>query len=230
MPTDRLRSYGGWAALTAGSIEILSLVFLILFFAIELPQGSASTLHFGFLSDFLPIIVAPVFLIVIVIVFLIQHTGARLWSAIAAILGVASTLLAAWTNIMFVADKITLEEQIRLFYMSLALLGPWHILVNALPRHDASLPSKLTIFGILVGVGQIVMYIGSSVLGGYADMIWSNPTAIMADIPLLISLVLGIPMALIGYLGAPIWLVWLGRTLLREDKSVRSLDKLEARS
>jgi len=208
----------------------LGLIFLILFFALELPQGSTSTLRFGFLSDVTPIVVAPVVLAVMVILFLIQRQEASSWSTIAVLLGIAGTLLTAWTNIMFVSGEITLEGQIRMFYISLAFLGPWHILVNSLARKHGAFLSHLTAFGILVGVGQLIMFIVFFMLGGYEAMDSSSSTAISTNIPLLISLVIGIPMSLIGYLGAPSWLVWLGRTLIREEERMQSLNELEARS
>jgi hypothetical protein len=74
------------------------------------------------------------------------------------------------------------------------------------------------------------MFILSVVLGGYDDMLASDSTAIMTNIPLLISLAIGILIALLGYFGAPIWLMWLGRTLLAEDRGMQSHYKLEARN
>ena len=220
MSTDRLRRYTGWAALVAGGLETLGLVFLFLFFVLELPQGDASTLRFGYLSDVTPILVAPVNVIVMLMLFLLQRKHAPVLSTLAILLGSAGILLTAWTNIQFVADKISLEQQTQLFYLSLAFLGPWHILVNALARHNGWLPSHLTGFGILVGIGQLVMYIGSVLLGGYDEMFSSGFTAIMENIPFLISLVIGIPLVL---LGAPIWLVWLGQTLLRTQNTTPAL-------
>jgi hypothetical protein len=228
MSISLLKRYGGWATLVASSLEILGLVFLILFFALELPQGPTSTLRFGFLSDVTPIVAAPVVLVMMVLLFLIQRREAPQWSTIAALLGIAGTLVTAWTNIMFVSAKITLEGQIQLFYISLSLLGPWHILVNSLARKHGFLSSRLTMFGILIGFGQLIMFILFFVLGVYEEMTSSNPTAMLTNIPLLISLAIGIPMSLIGYLGAPIWLVWLGRTLMSEDEMMQSLNELKA--
>jgi hypothetical protein len=230
MSTDRLRRYAGWTALVAGSVEILGILFLILFFTLEFSQGSASTLRFGYLSDITPILIAPLNIIVMVMIFLLQRKHAPGWSTIAALLGIAGFSLTAWTNVMFVSEKILLEQQIQLFYISLACLGPWHILVNTLARQDDLLPSRLTVFGILVGIGQLSMYIGSFLLGGYDEMLSSSPTAIMTNIPLLISLAIGIPLVLIGYLGAPIWLVGLGQTLLRSWNRIPSLNDLDATS
>ena len=215
MSADRLRRNLGWAALVAGIVEILGLVFLILFFTLELPQGNGSSLRFGYLSDVTPILVAPIKLIVVVMLFLLQREHASRLSSFAVILGIAGILLTAWTNIMFVSDKISLEQQIQLFYVSLAFLGPWYILVNSIARHNHSLPSRLTMFGILVGTGQLILRISSFLLGGYDDLFSSSSAALMTNIPLLISLAIGIPMVLIGYLGAPVWLVWLGQTFLR---------------
>src|SRR5690242_16914361 len=134
MNTDQLRRNTGWSALVAGGLEILGLIFLILFFALELPQGDASTLRFGYLSDVTPILVAPVNILMMVMIFLLQRKYATGLSILTVSLGMAGILLAAWTNIQFVSDRISLEQQIQLFYLSLAFLGPWHILVNTLAR------------------------------------------------------------------------------------------------
>jgi len=228
LSTVPLRRYAGWAALASGSVVILGLVFLILFFALEFPQGSASTLRFGHLSDVTPIINAPINVIVIVMILLLQRKDAPSLSILAASLGLAGILLTAWTNIMFVSEKISLEEQVQLFYVSLVFLGSWYILVNSVARHDGALPSRLTIFGIWVGIGQVILGISSFLLGGYDDMFSSSSTAIMMNIPLLISLAIVIPLGLIGYLGAPIWLVWLRQTLLRSNNQLPSLNDLDA--
>ena len=213
MSTSVLGRFGGWAALAAGSIEVLGMIFLILFFAVELPQGNTSTLRFGFLSDLLPILAAPFVLAVMTVLSVDQRKTAPQLSVIAALLGIAGTLVVGGTNILFISEEITLEEQIQLFYVSIAfLLGPWHILVNYLARHDGFLPPRLTTFGLLVGMGQVMMFVVSLILGGYDDMIWLSPGGIVNNIPLLISLAISGPMALVGYLGAPVWLLWLGRT------------------
>jgi hypothetical protein len=218
MSTNVLRRYGGWAALVAGSLEILGLVFLLLFFTLELPQESNSSLRFGYLSDVTPVIVAPVKLCLVVILFLLQRKDSPGLGATAAILGITGILITAWTNIRFVSGEIGLEKQIQLFYISMAFLGSWHILVNALARQNGFLPSRLATFGLLVGIGQLIMFLNSLILGGYDEMVLSGFDGITQDIRLLASLVIGIPAALVGFLGAPIWLMWLGRTLVRDDQ------------
>jgi hypothetical protein len=130
---------------------------------------------------------------------------------------------------MFVSDKISLEQQTQLFFVSLALLGPWYIVVNSIARHHHSLPSRLTMFGILVGAGQLIVSISSFLLGGYDNLFSSSTAAIMTNIPLLIFLAIGIPMFLIGFLGAPVWLVWLGQTFLRSGNQSVSY-RLDARN
>ncbi len=161
----------------------------------------------------------------IVLLFLLQRKQTPGLSIITAVLGVAGILLTAQTNILFVSEKISLEQQIQLFYLSLVFLGPWHILINLLGRRDSSLPSRLTMFGILVGIGQLILCISSLLLGGYEDM-FSSSTAILTNLPLLLSLMIGIPMALLGYIGTPIWLLWLGQTLLRSENQAPSPNKL----
>jgi hypothetical protein len=189
-----------------------------------------SSLRFGYLSDVTPIIAAPVDLVLVVLLFLLQRRDSPGLGTIAAILGFIGILITAWTNIRFVSREITLEKQIQLFYISMVVLGSWHILVNFLARQEGLLPSRLTTFGLLVGGSQVIMFILSVGLGGYEDMFSMDSTAIMTNIPLLSSLSIGIPMALLGFFGAPIWLVWLGRTLLGEDRGMQFPNKLEARS
>lgn len=212
MPTPRIVSYGGWAALAAGILELLGLLFLILFFALELPQGDSSSLRFGYLSDVTPIIVAPLNLIVALLIFLLLRKAAPVLSALALLPGVAGILITAGTNIMFLSERITLEQQVQWFYISLGFLGPWHILVNSAARKAGSLPRRLTTFGIWVGVGQMVLSLGALLLGRL-DLPAAGLEDIARSVPLLILLVIGVPMAGIGYLGAPFWLVWLGRAL-----------------
>jgi hypothetical protein len=148
--------------------------------------------------------------------------------AIAAILGIAGILLTAWTNIRFVSGEISLEKQIELFYLSMGLLGSWHILVSSLARQNGLLPSRLSTFGMWVGVGQLVMFLNSLLLGGFDEMALSGFDGITRDIRLLVSIVIGIPMTLIGYLCAPIWLVWLGRVLVREPIRMPSPNQFDS--
>jgi hypothetical protein len=201
--------------LLAGTLEILALVFLILFFAVELPQGDNS-MRFGYLSDVTPILTAPVQLALAILLFLLQRKDSPALGAITAILGITGIGLTAWTNIRFVSAEIGLEKQIELFYLSMAFFGSWHILVNMLARREGLLPSRLAAFGVLVGIGQLVMFLSSLVVGGYEEMFSMGFDRVMQDPRLLLSLAIGIPMVLLGYVGSPFWLVWLGRALIRD--------------
>jgi hypothetical protein len=184
-------------------------------------------MRFGYLSDVTPIIAAPVNLVLVVILFLLQRKESPGLGATAAFLGIAGILITAWTNIRFVSGEIMLEKQIQLFYISMAFLGSWHILVNALALQDGLLPSRLAIFGVLVGMGQVIMFISSVILGGYDEMVLAGFDGITQDIRLLASLVVGISTALIGYLCAQIWLVWLGRVLVWDDTRMPSLNSIQ---
>jgi len=177
-----------------------------------------------------PIIAAPVNLAVIVILFMLQRKDSPTLRAIAAILGITGILITAWSYIKLVSGDIMLEKQIQLFYISMAFLGSWHILVSSLARRNGLLPSRLAAFGVLVGVGQFIMLISAVALGWYDQMPSFSLAEMTKDIRLLIFLAIVIPAALLGYLGAPIWLVWLGRSLVRDDQTMPSPHKLEARS
>jgi hypothetical protein len=213
--TVSMTKTGGWAALAAGGIGILAATALILFFTFEAPQGGDGPYRFGFLSDILPIFSSALALVVVVVLYQAQRKSAPGRSAIAALLGIAGNLFLVVIYSLFVLDRITLEQQIQGYFVSLAPLGLWLILVNILGRNNGLLPSRLVKFGILVGVAQIFSFAFLYVLDGYNAMA-TNPAMVTANALLLISLVVGILMGVLGYFGSPIWLAWLGGVVLRE--------------
>jgi hypothetical protein len=222
MITNQLRRYGGGAALAAGTIGLLVIFFTILFFAFEgqqavkdVAQGITGFYPFGFLSDALPILVALAAVVVIVVLYRLERKGAPQLSAVAALLGLAGNLGMAVGGILIVFHKITVMEQVQLLVISLGPLGLWQILVNYLARRDGLLPTRLTGFGILSGVGQVAAFVVFFLFGGLSAAASSNAASILSNYPLLISLVIGTVGGFLGYnIGAPVWAIWLGRVFL----------------
>jgi len=222
MLTSQLRPYGGRAALAVGIMGFLTILFTILFFAFEAPQavkdvaqGITGFYLFGFLSDALPILAALAAVVVIVVLYRLERTGAPQLSAVAALLGLAGSLGMAVGGILIVFHKITVMEQVQLLVISLGPLGLWQILVNYLARRDGLLPSRLTGFGILSGVGQVAAFVVFFLFGGLSAAASSNAASILSNYPLLISLVIGTVGGFLGYnIGAPVWAIWLGRVFL----------------
>jgi len=222
MLANQLRRWGGWAALANGIIGALPLPFTVLFFAFEAPQavkdvaqGITGFYPFGFLSDALPILVALAAVVVIVVLYRLERKGAPQLSAVAALLGLAGNLGMAVGGILIVFHKITVMEQVQLLVISLGPLGLWQILVNYLARRDGLLPSRLTGFGILSGVGQMAAFVVFFLFGGLSAAASSNAASILSNYPLLISLVIGTVGGFLGYnIGAPVWAIWLGRVFL----------------
>ena len=227
MLTSQLRPYGGRAALAAGSTGLLTILFTILFFTFEaqqavkdVAQGVTRFYPFGFLSDLLPVLASLLAWVVIVVLYRLERKGAPQLSAVAALLGITGNLGIAVGGILIMfhditgAHTITVTEQILITLMASGPLGLWQILVSYRARRDGLLPSRLTGFGILLGAGQMAAFVMLSLFGGWSAAASSNAALILSNYPLLISLVIGVGGGLIGYIGAPIWAIWLGRVFL----------------
>ena len=217
MSTHPFSRYGGWAALAAGSLGIFATVCLILFFAVEAPLGSASPFPFGFFSDILPIFAAPLAVVVYIVFYQAQWQSAPQWSTAAAGLGITGSTALAVVHTLFVMERINLEEQIAGYFLSMVPLGLWHLLVNTQARRDGTLPARLASFGVLMGACQVLSFVFLFVLGGYNASSSADLAAITANLPLLIFLMIAYPVSVLGYIGPPIWLVWLGQVLIREN-------------
>jgi hypothetical protein len=227
MLANQLRRYGGGAAFAVGIMGLLTILFTILFFAFEAPQavkdiaqGITRFYPFGFLSDLLPILASLSAWVVIVVLYQLERKGAPQLSAVAALLGIAGNLGIAVGGILIMfhditgAHTITVMEQILITLMSSGPLGLWQILVSYRARRDGLLPSHLTGFGILLGAGQMAAFVMLSLFGGWSAAASSSPAVILSNYPLLISLVIGVGGGLVGYIGAPVWAIWLGRVFL----------------
>jgi hypothetical protein len=227
MLINQHRRYGGWAALAVGILGLLTILFTILFFAFEAPQavkdvaqGNTRFYPFGFLSDLLPILASLSAWVVIVVLYRLERKGAPQLSAVAALLGIAGNLglVVGGTLIIFHditgAETITVMQQILITLMSSGPLGLWQILVNYRARRDGLLPSRLTGFGILLGAGQMAEFVMLSLFGGWSAAATSSPAVVVSNYPLLIALIIGVGGGLVGYIGAPVWAIWLGRVFL----------------
>jgi hypothetical protein len=216
MFSDMLRKNGGWAALAAGGISLTAAIALMLFFTVEAPQSAGSSYRFGFLSDVLPILAAIPMSVVIAVFYRAQRKVAQPVSMAAALMGMAGSLFLAAVYVLFVFNRITFEEQFLGYMISMAPLGLWYLLVCTLAQYHGSLPARLLRSGSLLGVSQLLTFVIFIALGGYNAMAASTPEAILANPPLAIFLGAGFLMGSLGYFGPPVWLIWLGRALLRQ--------------
>jgi hypothetical protein len=216
MNMQPLRIHGSRAALAAGIIGAAATIFLILFFTLEAPRGIESPNRFGFLSDLLPVFAAPPAVIVCIVMFLALRKNASRLSAVTALLGITGIAIVTISYLLYTMQWIDLNTQIAGYLLHQAPMGAWYILVSSLARRSGFLPPRLAKFGILVGSGQIISFILLYLLGGYSAMVSTSPAMIPSNIPLLIALIIGTPAGTLGYLGPPIWLIWLGLALRRE--------------
>lgn len=213
MDTHTVIRYGSWAALAAGIIGVFAAISLILFFMIEAPRGTESAFRFGFLSDLLPIFAAPLAIAACIVIFRAQQQSAPQWSIAALLLGITGNLILAAVYFLFVLKRITLEQQITGYLIAMAPLGVWFLLVNLLARGGGLLTTRLAIFGILVGVCQLVTVVIYFAVGGSQAWVSMNFAQIQANPPLFVALGIYTLIGLFSYFGSPVWLVWLGRVL-----------------
>jgi hypothetical protein len=159
---DKLKEYAGWFALLSGTIGLLWLVMLALFFAVYLsPQIAWATrgfdgFHvFGRLSDVLPIPGSIAALGMIASFYMLQYRQAHAWSVMAISLGLAAYVGVILVAMLFINEKIDLEQQTLYGSMTWGPLGIWHIVVSYLARRAGLLPSRVTIAGMFIGIAQL---------------------------------------------------------------------------
>ena len=209
METRVYRS-AGWAALLSGLTAILATVSLILFFAIEAPQGATSggqAEHlWGPLSDISPILQMLLLLPVMQALYRMERSRAGRSSLMAALAGVLGAFGVAAFQLLLITRVLAFEQEVGLVVLATGVVGAWLVLANHLGRIQGLLPARLAWLGMAVGVAFVMEPVLLSALGGAS--FWRN---LMSNYVLLAGAAL---VFLVAYVGFPIWAIWLGRALL----------------
>ncbi|MBX7235356.1 MAG: hypothetical protein K1X65_13310 [Caldilineales bacterium] len=197
----------GWAAVLSGVAAILALVTLVLFFAIEVNTGGEHL--WGPLSDLFPIIQMALLLVVARTLYLAHRAAAPRLSLIATVIGMAGMAGVIVLQVLLRMDVLPFEQEVRPLLVAFGLVGVWLMAANDVGRRQRSLPSRLAWLGMAVGAAFVLEPVIVFVVGG-AD--WS---AYMSN-PLLT--VISAIVFLTVYFGYPVWVIWLGRVLLKAEK------------
>lgn len=206
----RLASY---AAYLSGILAILSAVFLSLFFWLEAPSMANATIQqplvWGPLSDICPIGQMLALLVVAQTLYQLNRAGAVRLSRLTYLIGLAGMLGVSSLQLLLVMGVMSFEQEVGPVLIATAVVGVWLILVN----YPGQRPSqRLAWLGTGVGFALMLQPLIFSVIG--AEMDWRNITA---------NLVLIIGSALVfvlSYVGFPIWLFWLGRTFMADQREL----------
>src|SRR5438128_1451402 len=119
MTTHDLKKQGGWVALAAGILGLIGIATLAAFFAFEAKEATQGTPRFqlfGFLSDLIPVFANLCALGVVVVLYRLQRASAPQLSLIAAVAGVTGNLILVITNLLFLFEKISLDQQMSAFF------------------------------------------------------------------------------------------------------------------
>lgn len=202
------RRFAGWAAILSGVAAILAMVTVILFFTLEMDSSEEHL--WGPLSDIFPIIQMALLLVVTCGLYAIQRATAPRTSIIGTVIGVIGMLGVIVLQTLLRMGVVRFEQEIGPLVMAFALVGVWLIVANDVGRRQRSLPSTLAWLGMAVGIASILEAVIVAVAGG-AD--WrtymSNPLLVVVSAVVF----------LLVYVGFPIWAIWLGRVLLKAERS-----------
>jgi hypothetical protein len=191
-----------------------------LFYALELPTSLAGETKphiFGPLSDYASLLQFVCLLPLPLTLRLVSSSGQRTPVAVAA-LGVSGALLGALAQTLLLTGVIGIEVNIPLIIGALALLGGWMLLVSRRARSQGFLSAWLARVGAFTGASfalvvslTLVLLLAAALTPGAM----SNLGAFLQDTPALIgvAIVAIIPAALAYFVGVPIWLIGLGRSL-----------------
>jgi hypothetical protein len=208
MPTTMRRI--GWLAIASGIVGILATVVLIAFYALEAPQAvaaGAKTSRLGAVNDAMGG-VEYLLLVPVAAMFLpARETLTRL----AAIGGAAGLAGVAIVQELYVFGVIGSAVDYPAIAVGYALIGVWIATASLVGRRSAHLPHLLTLLGVAIGVGMLLIPVGVFLLGGLGVM--TAPKLVLTNYPFLASTAIAIIAIAIGL---PLWSVWLGRYLVKE--------------
>lgn len=183
MSNNNLYRFAGWSAYVSAGATIFGFITLITFFMAGEPFGTMNDVSSVFISlSALPVLLA---------LHQLHRSAAPTGSFIALIIGVLGALSAAVFQIIFIVTRKTYGDSVTLFY---GVFGLSLAMYSYLALTDKVLPRGLAWFGIVAGIGYILVNTGF-ILGGE-----NHPLTYIGGLA-----------SIIGY---PTWAIWLGRQLL----------------
>jgi hypothetical protein len=174
----------GWSAYLTAIATIIGFVTLIAFFMVGEPYGT--------INDVSSVVIALSALPVLYSLYQLHRSAAPSISLTAVIIGVIAALNAAVLQIILITTGNTYGNAVTLSY---GVFGLSLVIFSYLALTDKLLPRGLAWFGILAGIGYVVVNAGF-ILGGE-----NHPLTYVGGLA-----------SIIGY---PTWAIWLGRVFLK---------------
>jgi hypothetical protein len=188
MNENRLLRVAGWSAFLSVAASWAGLATFVLFVA---------TGDFGPLAD-LPSLFYVAFTIPVVLALhvILRSQGPAL-SLAAATIGILALLVLGIFQALLITGTLTYEQQSPIVISAAGAMGIWPLLANYLALRGKVFPVGLIWAGLIDGVGLLLLGVGYWA-GGQ-----QSPISVVG--------------ALTSYVSGPIWLIWLGRWLLRSS-------------
>lgn len=212
----RMGQTTGYAAILSGIAAIFALVTLIMFFSLESAsagEGSTRPRIWGPLSDIFPIIQMALLLVVARALHAIQQPAAQRLSLFGTVIGVAGMLGVVVLQTLLRLQLISFEQEVGLVVFATGLVGVWLLIANYLCRRGRTLPSRLAMLGMAVGVAFMLEPVILFIAGGAG---WR------AAVSNVLLLAVGVIVFLLAYMGFPVWAFGLGRVFLAKSASMGS--------
>jgi hypothetical protein len=212
---ERAAEWGARSALASGLLSLIGLVFLLLFYGLEAPSlMEAGTTDrwvlFGRTNDALVGLAALAAIPLAARLHGSWRARAPGLSAAALAVGVAAMLLIGATQLAYAAALIPSAIQAALIGVLFVGIGAWLAVVNLGPA-DPALRSRLRWLGVATGVGYVLVALIALL---YASTGGGDPAVVFANPLVALAAGLGLLGSNVGY---PVWAIWLGRRLVRED-------------
>jgi hypothetical protein len=190
----------GWTLIASGVFWILQLIFVTLLYTVN-PL-------FGSWSDFSNAVTVLLMLPFVWALYNLTRDQNQVVSMIAALFGIAGIISAAVPSILIIIDRMTFQQTLPPIIAGFGAIGLWLLLHFLLARAGGELPGRVTLWGIVIGLGLfsfsglLTVDMHAIFTGGGMGGFWSNPLVYPA-----------ITVGALGYFAYPVWVIWLGRMI-----------------
>ena len=186
MNKNSLFRFAGWSAYVSAAATIFGFVTLITFFIVGDP--------FGIMNDVSSVVIVLSALPVLFSLYQLHRSAFPAANLTALVIGVIATLSAAVVQTIFILTRKTFGDTVTISY---GIFGVSLVIYGCLALADKMLPRGLAWFGIVAGIGYVLVITGF-IVGGP-----NHPLTYVGGLS-----------SIIGY---PTWAIWLGRVLLRSS-------------
>jgi len=176
----------GWTAYLSVVATLVTLVTGILFFTLDGPFGTINDAASVFQLLFMSPIAAALFLL--------TRPHAAGLALLATAIGIVGMLVAAVLQTLLVFGAVEYEQTIAAVLTAGGGVGVWLLLTNVLALAAETLPGALAIFGLVAGMGYVLLVVGFWTGGQQHPLFY-----------------VGSLLTVVGY---SIWATWLGRLFL----------------